>query len=71
MPRAVVPEWAGVMGSGHKRRTIFERYDIVNDADFKLAARNQEIYLNAQRVGNGYKTVTIENPKKRKPSLRL
>ena len=56
MVRSGVPERVAMMISGHKTRSVFDRYNIVNDHDLKLAAKQQAAYLSEQ-LGHNLGTI--------------
>jgi integrase len=60
MVRAGVHERVAMAISGHKTRSIFDRYNIINQDDLKDAIQKQEKYLQLQ---NGYNLGTPQNEK--------
>lgn len=65
LTRAGVPERVAMQISGHKTRSVFDRYNIVDEEDVSVAGRAVEAYLKGSRAQSGHNLVQFEDARER------
>jgi integrase len=62
LTRAGVPDSVAMAISGHKTRSVFDRYNIVSEADLKDAARRLDSYLQEKQQEQNRVSKSLVNP---------